>query len=42
VQPVTAPNGAAPKLTWSRPTVGELLPDEAALYLGGHKANALI
>ena len=33
VQPVTAPNGAALKLAWSWPTVGELLPDEASSYL---------
>src|SRR5262249_25388719 len=33
VQLVTAPNGAAPKLPWTRPTVTELSPEEAAPYL---------
>ena len=37
VQPVTAPNGAASKLAWSLPTVGEVSPEEAAAYLATMK-----
>jgi hypothetical protein len=33
MQPGAAPNGAAPKLPWFRPTTGELSPEGAAPYL---------